>query len=360
MQRGFPPMKSSMLGAVLLLSLPGVVLAAGAPPSVAVMVAKATDVPVSASLSGEIAAQVDQQLSFRAGGQIADLLADVGDHVKKDQVLGHLDPHELQANADLAAASVTSAQAQVTQAQANFDRQNALFAQGTTTRANLDAAQTALDSAKGALDAAQASLAAAKETVSYAELKAASDGVVLARSAEAGQVVQAGQSVFTVAEDGRRDAVFEAYERALMGVAPDVAVKVTPLSDPNVTATGHVRQYSPALDTASGTVEIKVGLDAGSPEMALGASVTGSVALPVRHGYALPWSALFRDENGPAVWAVDTSTNTVSLKPVVIDVYLDDKVIVSSGLSDGETIARSGLQLLRPGEVIAPVAGGSP
>ncbi len=77
------------------------------PPSVAVLEAKAVDTPVSASLSGAIAAQVQQDLSFRAGGQIADLSVDVGDHVKKDQVLAHLDPRELQANADLAAASVS-------------------------------------------------------------------------------------------------------------------------------------------------------------------------------------------------------------------------------------------------------------
>ena len=361
MRRSRPVRLVEVLGLAPLLLLP-VDARAGerTPPTLTVLAAKAVDVPISATLSGEIAAQVQQEVSFRTGGKVADIAVEVGDHVKKDQVLGHLDPHELQANADLAAASVTSAEAQVTQAQANFDRQNALFAAGNTTRANLDAAQTALDSAKGALAAAQASVSAAQETVGYAELRASADGVVLARSAEPGQVVQAAQSVLTIAQDGARDAVFQAYEQALAGVQHDIPVTIALLADPKIIATGHVREYSPAIDTASGTVRIKVGLDAGSPDMPLGASVTGTVSLPSRHGYALPWSALFRDQNGPAVWVVDPAASTVSLQPVVVDLYLDDKVIVSSGLSDGEIIGSAGLQLLRPGEKITPKTGASP
>ncbi|MEO8882407.1 MAG: efflux RND transporter periplasmic adaptor subunit [Devosia sp.] len=324
------------------------------PPGVAVLEAKAVDTPVAASLSGAIAAQVQQDLSFRAGGQIADLLVDVGDHVKKDQVLAHLDPRELQASADLSAASVSSAEAQVTQAHANFDRQNALFTQGNATRAGLDSVQTALDTAKSALAGAQAQAASAKETVDYAELKAGADGVVVSRAAEVGQVVQAAQPVFTVAEDGARDAVFQAYERALTGVPRDAVVSVALLSDPSVKTTGHVREYSPTLDAATGTVRIKVGLDAGAPAMPLGASVMGSVALPPRHGVALPWSALFSDEKGPAVWVVDPAASTVSLQPVVVDRYLDSVVIVASGVKDGETIVATGTQLLRPGEKVTP------
>jgi RND family efflux transporter MFP subunit len=329
-------------------------------PHFAVLSVKAGDIPISASLSGDIEAQVQQDLSFRAGGEVLDLLVDVGDHVKKDQVLAHLDPQELQANADLAAASVTSAQAQVTQAQANFDRQNALFKQGNTTRADLDAAQTAMATANSALTGAHAQAASAKDTVGYAELRAGADGIIVARSAETGQVVQAAQPVFTVAEDGPRDAVFEAYERALTGVARYVPVKIALLADSRVTATGHVREYSPTLDTATGTVRIKVGLDAGAPDMPLGSAVTGTVALPPRHGYALPWSALFRDANGPAVWVVDATAKTVSLQPVKIDRFLDDKVIVASGLSDGETIVARGLQLLRPSEIIDPQPEATP
>ena len=318
------------------------------------------DVPLSASLSGTVSARVQQDLSFRTGGRIADLIVDVGAHVAKDQVLAHLDPQELKANADLAAASVTSAEAQVTEAQSSFDRQNALFAQGNTTRANLDAAQTALATAKGAVDAAKAQAASAQETVGYAELRASADGIIVARAVETGQVVSAAQPVFTIAEDGPRDVVFSAFERALTGVPRDATVNVSLLSDQSVKATGHVREYSPTLDAANGTVRIKVSLDTGSPDMPLGAAAMGSVVLPPVHGFALPWSALFRDENGPAVWAIDPAASTVSLRPVVVDRYLDNVVVVSGGLNPGDTVVATGLQLLRPGEKVTAKAGTTP
>ena len=325
-----------------------------APPGVDVLAVHAVDVPISASLYGEIAAQVQQDLSFRAGGQITDLAVDVGAHVTKDQVLAHIDPRELQAGVDLAAASVSSAAALQTQAQANFDRQKSLFAQGNTTKAGLDAAQTALDTANNALAGARAQAASAQETLGYAALTATSDGIIVARSAEIGQVVQAAQPVFRVAADGPRDAIFQTFERGLAGVGKDVVATIALVSDAKITASGHVREYSPTLDASTGTVRIKVGLDPGAPAFALGAAVTGSVPLPARHGFALPWSALFRDANGPAVWVLDPATNTVALHAVVVDRYLDDKVVVADGLTDGQTIVAKGLQLLRPGEKVTP------
>jgi multidrug efflux pump subunit AcrA (membrane-fusion protein) len=74
----------------------------------------------------------------------------------------------------------------------------------------------------------------------------------------------------------------------------------------------------------------------------------------------LPWSALFRDENGPAVWMIDPTASTVSLKSVVVDRYLNDVVVVSSGLNPGDTIVATGLQLLRPGEKVTAKPGAAP
>ncbi|TPM15568.1 efflux RND transporter periplasmic adaptor subunit [Mesorhizobium sp. B2-3-5] len=331
---------------------------AAEPPArpVYVMQVRAQDIPMTASISGSIAARNQHDLSFRAGGQVTDILVDVGDRVRKGQVLASLDTHALQASADLAAASVSSAQAQLTEAQANFNRQKALYADGNATRATLDAAQASLDTAKSGLIGAGALAASAEEVLSYAQLPATADGVIVGRSVDAGQVVQAAQPVFTVAEDGPRDAVFQAYERSLEGVPRDVPVKVELLANSTVVATGHVREISPTIDPSSGTVRIKVGLDPGSPFMPLGASATGSIPLPPQHGFALPWSALFRDRDGPAVWMVDTASGTVSLQPVVIGRYLDKIVIIASGLKDGATVVAKGVQLLWPNEKVSPKA----
>lgn len=324
------------------------------PRPVPVITVKAADIPMSASLTGTIAAQVQQDLAFRAGGQVESLTVDVGDHVQKGDIIARLDPRDLKAEADLAAASVTSANAQLVETKASYERQKALYANGNTTRANLDSARTAFDSAKSALASAEADAASARETLSYADLVATDTGIVVARNVETGQVVQAGQAVFTIAVDGPRDAVFQTYERALVGEPFNTPVTVSLLANPKTKAIGHLREYAPALDAASGTVKMKVGLDAGAPFMPLGASVTGAVALSPVHGYALPWSALSRNEKGPAVWIVDPKTDIARLVPVTIDRYLDKLVVIGAGLADGDTVVTGGLSMLRPGEKVAP------
>ena len=72
-------------------------------------------------------------------------------------------------------------------------------------------------SAEAPLEAAKAQLGTAKDALGYTELRAGAAGVITARSLEIGQVVQAAQSVFTLAQDGDRDAVFDVYESMFFG-----------------------------------------------------------------------------------------------------------------------------------------------
>lgn len=327
--------------------------AALAPRKVATLVVSAGQTVTQAGLSGEVRAQIEQSVAFRTAGRAVAVLADVGDHVTAGQPLAKLDDADQQASLQLAEAAVRSAQAQRDQAQRSFERTDALFKAGNATRAQDDAARATLDAAAGALAAAQAQRSSAAELVTYADLVAGADGIILSRSVESGQVVGAGQAVFTLAQDGPRDAVFNVYEAALTGVPEDVSVALTLLADPAITATGHVREIAPTVNSATGTVRIKVGFDDAANAMPLGAAVGGVIDLPPLAGVALPWGALSRDRDGAAVWVVDAASNTVKLQPVVVDRYLADTVLVSAGLTDGDRVVVSGTQLLYPGEAVA-------
>ncbi len=68
-------------------------------------------------------------------------------------------------------------------------------------------AQEALCGAESTFEAAEAQLGTAKDAFGYTELRAGAAGVITTRSLEVGQVVQAAQPVFTLAQDGDRDAV---------------------------------------------------------------------------------------------------------------------------------------------------------
>ncbi len=324
---------------------------------VAVATARMQTVTPHVVLTGGIQAKFQSNIAFRIGGKIIKRLVEVGDHVAADQVLATLDPQEQKANLDAARAGLASAQALLTQAKVAFQRQEALFKNGYTTRPSFDSAQQQLRTQTAAVESAQAALGTSQEQFGYAELKPGVAGIVTARNAETGQVVQAGQTVFTLAQDGPRDAVFDVYEALLLDAPASRAIEVGLQSDMQVRATGRVREISPSVDEATGTVKVKVGLDTVPPRMSLGAAVVGSGDLTAFEGIVLPRAALSRWNDAPAVWLFDRQHATVAPRPVQVARYEGVAVVLAEGVKPGEEVVIAGTQFLHPGQVVEAAAG---
>jgi membrane fusion protein, multidrug efflux system len=177
-------------------------------PRVGTITLALTDYEPNVRLTGEIKPQFESDVSFRVSGRILQRGVDVGDHVVPGQTLATIDPQEQNADVAAAQAVLDSASAQLRQVGATFDRQKELLAKGFTTRREYDQAEAAARAAQASVDSAAAQLAAAQERLGDADLKAGVAGLVTARNVEAGQVVQAAQAAFTIAQDGPRDAVF--------------------------------------------------------------------------------------------------------------------------------------------------------
>jgi membrane fusion protein, multidrug efflux system len=327
-------------------------------PTVAVETVAYTDYTPEIRLTGEIKARYQTDLSFRVSGRITERNADVGAHVTADQVLAKIDPSEQQADVDAAAASVRAAEAQLRQATSTFERQKNLLGQGFTTRRDYDQAEAGLRTAQGSLDGAKAQLGTAQEALSFTVLKAGADGIITARMAEVGQVAQAAQAMFTLAQDGPRDAVFQVHESAFFHQLSGEPIKLALINDPAVTATAVVREVSPTVDTRTGTVRVTLTIPETPAAMALGAAVSGSVRLKPRPAVILPWSALASDGGKPAVYVVDPATKTVALRQVSILAYETGRVIIASGLTAGNLAVVDGTKLIRPDQMVAMAPSG--
>mgnify|MGYP001430120130 FL=1 len=328
--------------------------AAAERPPVMVKVAKVelSEYAPRTSLTGVIAARTLNNLAFRVGGRVAERLVEVGQHVEAGEVLARIDPQEQESDLRSAQADLDAAQAQLTQATAAFDRQKTLLAQGFTTRRDYDQAEQGLKVAQGSVQAAQSALANARENLGYTELRATAPGVITARAVEAGQVVQAAQSAFTIAEDDDRDAVFNVQETLVVRTPPDPPVTIALVSDPEVKAAGRVREVSPAVDPASGSIRVKVAIADTPAAMPLGAAVVGTVSARPAQAVILPWQALTSSQGRPAVWLVDPASRTVSMQPVDVLAYESGTVVVGKGLEPGQSVVTAGGQLLSPGETV--------
>lgn len=312
----------------------------------------ASDV-VRASATGEIKARIESDLSFKISGRVISRTAGVGDHVKAGQVLATLDPVEQKADLESAQASVASQEATLRMTSSVLNRRKTLTQTGAMSQQDLDSALQQYQSARKDLDAARAELETAMEALQQTVLRADADGTITARDIEVGQVVQASTTVFTLAHDGERDAVFNVQETALSGKAAPLSLEVALVSNPTVRALARPREVSPALDTSLGTVRVKLAIIDPPPEMTLGSATIADVVLARRERVSIPWQSIFSKAGKPAVWVVDPETKTARMKPVVIERYDASKVVLADGLQNGELIVVDGGQFLRENQSVS-------
>jgi len=303
-------------------------------------------------LTGQILAETEVALAFRIGGRIIERSVDTGDRVMPDKIVAKLDPqNELNALRS-ARAALSAAKGRLEQDSNQFDRQETLLRQGWTTRVNFDQAQQAVRTAQAAVDDAKAQVEIAEDRVSYTQLKAGVKGTITRRAAESGEVVQAGQTVFTVARDSGWDAVFDVPAQLLRTAPPDADVILALTDDPTVTAKGRVRLVDPQADPVTRTFKTRVALNDPPPAMRLGATVTGRMEIDHGHGVSIPASALTASDKSPAVWVVDPVNFAVALKPVEVLRFDPGTVVLSGGLDGGEIIVTAGVQALHPGQKV--------
>ena len=310
-----------------------------------------------ASFAGDIRAREESPLSFRVGGKIVERHVDVGDHVRRGELLATLDAADLQARARAARARLAAAEAELGRARADQARFAALAEDQLVSRSALDAQNAAATAAQGQVDAARAELEVAGNQSGYSELRATADGVIAARHVEAGEVVAAGQAVYTLAGDGTREVAFAVPEGRVDAIRPGQAVRVELWSDPERRWPGRVREIAPMADPASRTFAARAVVEAPAGALELGQSARVHVDTNGdREGLSVPLSALQRvGEDAVAVFVVDPATSTLKLQPVQVGAYGNERVPVTGGLDRQAWVVAAGGHLLREGQKVQPV-----
>jgi RND family efflux transporter MFP subunit len=303
------------------------------------------------ALTGQIRAQDEVNLAFRIDGKLTERLVNVGDRVSVGQLVGRLDPQNELNALHSAEADLAAAQAMLTQMQGAEGRLRELLHKGIATRALYDQALQQLQTAQSQTKSAEARLRTAEDRRSYTELRADTAGAIIAKGAEPGEVVRAGQMIVQVARESNKDAIFD-MPAQLIRAGSLAEVEVYLADNPSTRATGHVREVAPQADPATRTHQVKVGLSDPPQAMFLGTTVVGRVTLNAEMAVELPSTALTQWNGRPAVWVVDTATETVDLRPMEIARHHSSSVIVAQGVQDGDIVVVAGVHALRPGQKV--------
>ena len=302
--------------------------------------------------SGEVKPRIESKLGFRVAGKLIKRQAEVGQHVKAGQLLAQLDPQDYALAADAARAQVAAATTNRDLAAADYKRYKELKDQGFISGAELERRDTALKAGQAQLDVAQVQLKSQGNQTGYTQLKADVSGIVVAVTAEPGQVVTAGAPIVQIAQDGARDVVFSVPEDKVkqMKVGADVKVRVWAEKRDLV---GKIREIAASADPVTRTFVIKVSLAGDAP--AIGATV---YVAPVALAHAgaqvikLPTSALKQDGKTSAVWVLDKTTMTVKSQPIQIATADGNEAVIASGLQPGQLVVSAGVHVLSPGQKV--------
>ena len=322
-------------------------------PTVTVVVPGRSQVARTVTASGALAARRDQPVGIPGqGGRVTRVLVDAGSWVRAGQVLATVDRSVQAQQAAQLAAQVEAARANAALAQSNYERAQSLVSRGFVSKAEIDSKRATRDAANAQVRVAQAQLGATRAQIGQLNVLAPTNGLVLARSVEVGQIVSpASGALFRLAAGGEMEMRAKIPQQDIAFVRTGLPASVTPIGLDRSFA-GSVWQVSPVIDPQSrqGEVRIAVRYDpairpGGFAEARIGA---GSTTAPL-----LPQSAVLSDEKGNYVYIIN-GKNEVERRNVKIGSVDDSGVTVVEGLSGQEAVVLSAGPFLNPGQKVSP------
>jgi RND family efflux transporter MFP subunit len=244
--------------------------------------------------SGAIEPWQEAVLGAQASGlRLLEVHANVGDTVKRGQLLARFDAATLRASQAELNAGLRQAEAAARQAAANRDRSRTLKDSGGISQQEALQYETQADTSAAQVSMAQAQLESKRLQLQYAELRAPDDGVISARSATVGTVAESGRELFRLIRQGRLEWRGELTPNQLAQIAPGQKVLLQ-LPDGS-SAHAHVRQSAPKVDTQSRLATVYADIDAGSRARA-GMYAGGRVTLEQQSALIVPAaSVVLRD-----------------------------------------------------------------
>jgi membrane fusion protein, multidrug efflux system len=336
----------------------------GNPPR-AVLVKKVAQTATSpmAFLSGEVRARHEADLAFQVGGKLLERRVDVGAVVKKGQVLGRLDPKDVNQAEAAARAAATAAESDLTWAQVELERARELRAKNFVSASVLDERTAGFKAAQARLDQARAQARVAGNQAAYAALLSDADGVVTAVLAEPGQVVGAGQAVLKVAREGEREILVYLPESRRREVAVGSAAEIRPWAESTRRYSGVVRELAPAADAATRTYAVRVSVPTADDALPLGATAVvlfaGQAGGQNLGQFVLPLPAVTRQGEAASVWVVN-GEGVVQPRPVEVAAYREDGVLVKGGLTATDWVVVAGAHTLVAGQKVRVVEEAAP
>ena len=317
--------------------------------------------PIYLDYPGRIESIRSIALQARASGYIESQLAPDGADVKSGDLLYQIDPRDLHAALDLAAAQAQRDQASLEYARANFGRGEELVKSGFVTKDAYDQRASSMHQAEAALVADRAAIETAKLNLSYAEITAPFSGRLGRNQAAKGALVgPASGALNTLVQLDPIYVAFNPSESDLVEItgaraAGQIDAEISLADKPDAIRKGELTFLDNTVDKATGTIAARVTI--ANPDFALLPGQYVRVRLHIRDepdAVMAPQTALGSNQMGKFVYVV-SADDKAQLRLLTLGPMDGDLVSVVKGLREGEHIIVGNLQKIGPGSPVKPL-----
>lgn len=329
--------------------------AAPAKPALTVTVTQpqASSLPLKISANGNIAAWQEASVGTEANGlRLAEVRANVGDVVKKGQVLAVFAADTVMADVAQAKAAVAEAEATLAEAAANAQRARDLQPAGALSGQQINNYLTSERTAQARLEAARAAARVQQLRLAQTQVVAPDHGIISSRSATVGAVLPAGQELFRLIRQGRLEwrAEVPSSELAKVKVGLPATVAATSGAAPVV---GKVRMVAPTVDpqTRNGIVYVDLGA---TREVKAGMYARGEFDIGNSNALTLPQTAVLLRDGFSYVLRVGADSK-VSQAKVGVGRRVGDRIEITSGLDASAKVVAAGGGFLSEGDTVKVV-----
>jgi HlyD family secretion protein len=304
------------------------------------------------SANGNVAAWQEAIIGAEVNGlKLLEVRVNVGDVVKRGQVLAIFSADTARADVLQVQASLAEAQATAAEAAANALRARSLQDTGAMSTQQINQYTTAEQTANARVEAARALVSAAQVRLKNGQLTAPDNGIISARSATVGAVVGAGSELFRMIRQGRLEWRAEVTSSEVARIKPGQTAMVTAASGAQVQ--GKVRVIAPTVDPVTRNALVYVDLPT-SAGIKAGMFAKGEFALGSVQTLTLPQQALVLREGFSYAMRIEPSNKVTQVK-LQTGRRNGDAVEIIQGAKAGERFVASGAAFLADGDTVRVV-----
>ena len=286
--------------------------------------------------------------SESSGLRLNEVKAQVGDAVRKGQVLATFASDTIQADVAQARAALLETEANAAEANANAERARTLQSSGALSASQINQYLTAAQTAQARVASAKAALQAQQLRLQFTQVLAPDNGVISSRTATVGAVVGAGTELFRMVRQGRLEWRAEVTSSELPRIQVGMPVNVTAAS--GVALKGRTRMVAPTVDPQTRNALVFVDLPP-HPQVRAGMFARGDFALGASDAMTVPQQALVARDGFNCVFQVGPDQR-VAQRKVETGRRVGDRVEIVKGLEPNATIAVQGAGFLNDGDVV--------